>query len=273
MNKEVEFIKSKNFYAVGVFKHIKSRNKIDKILNKIDTIFTNGEFKTFPKIIEIYEKEYKSNNLNVFIGRIIPKKFIPVYDNLSSKQKKKIIMINDNKIENVLHIKVQNDLKSSYNKLISYAIKDKIQIRGAFKEIYNKDKIDLYVESYDLKIENKDTIKYYSNKARNLKNVYPTEFVGKWKLRGEIIEPIKYFNPRKKHHISNTHLSTIILNSNGSTNIKNITWKENYLIVNNQGVIIYNKMYIEKKLFRKYLFLLVNKKESNSRPYLYFYKK
>jgi len=63
-----------------------------------------------------------------------------------------------------------------------------------------------------------------------IKNVYPKEYIGKWQLVGEIIEPPYLFNPKKKHYDLGIKYNSIELYHDGSTNLENVTWKDRYLI-------------------------------------------
>ena len=87
----------------------------------------------------------------------------------------------------------------SYKKIIEYAKENNIQIRGSFQEVYNNDKIDIYVEAYDLNQENDDELAHRMYLDKHVANVHPKDFIGKWKLMGEIIEPPYLFNPKKIH--------------------------------------------------------------------------
>lgn len=270
---EVELIINPNFLIVGKITTIKDRNSITKVIEQVDKK-QNNDLKKYDMIIENYEKGYKEKNINCFIGRIIPENLKNYPDVLLEYKKKGLIFLNSNKIETVLHAEVKESVTETYKEMIEYANKNNIQIRGNFQEVYSKDKIDIYVEAYDLKIENKDELEHRENIKNRIKNIHEKEYVGKWILQGEITELPRNFNPLKKHYYPDTKYKILELNKDGSTNFENVTWKENYLIINENNITYYSHLFKpEKKLFKTYMEVLINQKESNARPYYYYYKK
>ena len=158
--------------------------------------------------------------------------------------------------------------------MIEYANKNNIQIRGNFQEVYQDNKIDIYVEAYDLTKENEDELQHRETLKNNIKNIYPKEFIGTWSLQGEVNELPKMFNPLKRHYYPDTKYEILELNKDGSTNFDNITWKEKYLIIREDNITYYSTLHTpRKKLLNTYMTVLINQKESNARPYEYYYKK
>lgn len=269
----VELITNPNFLIIGKITTLKERNSIKKILNQIDKKQDNY-FKNYDIIIENYEKGYEDKNINCLIGRIIPEHLKDNPNTLLEYKKKGFIITNSNKVQTVLHATVKETVTETYKEIIEYASKNNIQIRGNFQEVYSKDKIDIYVEAYDLNIENKDELYHRENIKNRIKDIYEKEYIGTWALQGEITELPRNFNPKKKHYYPDTKYEILKLNNDGTTNFENVTWKENYLIINENNITYYSHLYKpERKLFNKYMRVLINQKESNARPYYYYYKK
>lgn len=256
---------------IGKYVKIKSRSEIKKYLNIIDKKIHFKEISKEPYVFINLEKGYKDENILCFIGRMLPNRYKGYYKYISDLYQKGLEVYCDNKPETMLYIKGQEDISRLYKKLITYSSKNNIQIRGEYQEIYHDDFKEIYVESYDLNIENTDTIIYRKKKLENLQNIYPKEFVGTWELKGEITEPSKLFNPKRKHHMPNTILKELILLPDGTTNFPHILWKENFLIIKEGDITIFDPLYLKKD--KNYLEILINQKETNARPYCYYYKR
>lgn len=269
----VELITNPNFLIIGKITTLKERDSIKKILNQIDKKQDNY-FKNYDIIIENYEKGYEEKNINCLIGRIIPEHLKDNPNTLLEYKKKGLIITNSNKVQTVLHAEVKGTVTETYKEIIEYAHKNNIQIRGNFQEVYSNDKINIYVEAYDLNIENEDELYHRENIKNRIKDIYEKEYIGTWALQGEITELPRNFNPKKKHYYPDTKYEILKLNNDGTTNFENITWKENYLIIKENNITYYSHLYKpEKKLFKTYMRVLINQKESNARPYYYYYKK
>lgn len=269
----VELITNPNFLIVGKITTIKDRNSIAKVIEQVDKK-QNNDLKKYDMIIENYEKGYKEKNINCFIGRIIPESLKNYPDVLLEYKKKGLIFLNSNKVDNVLHAEVKESVTETYKEMIEYASKNNIQIRGSFQEVYSKDKIDIYVEAYDLNIENEDELLHRNNLKNKIKDIHDKEFIGTWVLQGEVTELQGNFNPLKKHYYPDTKYEILELNKDGTTNFENITWKADYLIIKENNITYYSYLIKPKrKLFKKYMRVLIKQKESNARPYCYYYKK
>lgn len=269
----VELITNPNFLIVGKITTIKDRNSIAKVIEQVDKK-QNNDLKKYDMIIENYEKGYKEKNINCFIGRIIPESLKNYPDVLLEYKKKGLIFLNSNKVDNVLHAEVKESVTETYKEMIEYASKNNIQIRGRFQEVYSKDKIDIYVEAYDLNIENEDELLHRNNLKNKIKDIHDKEFIGTWVLQGEVTELQGNFNPLKKHYYPDTKYEILELNKDGTTNFENITWKADYLIIKENNITYYSYLIKPKrKLFKKYMRVLIKQKESNARPYCYYYKK
>lgn len=269
----VELIENPNFLIVGKFTTLKNREKIQNTIKEIDRK-QKKHFKNYNIIIENYEKGYKEKNIQCLIGRIIPDYLKENPNVLFSYKKKGLTILNSKEIKKVLHTTVTDNITEAYKLIIEYANKNNIQIRGNFQEVYEKDKIDIYVEAYDLNVENEDTLRHRKELQSKIKNIYPREFIGKWVLQGEITELPSQFNPRKKHYYPDTKYEILELNKDGTTNYVNIKWKDKYLIITEGNITYYSYLHKpQRKLLTTYMTVLINRKESNSRPYSYYYKK
>ncbi len=269
---KVGLIKNPNYLIIGKFVRLKTRKDYQKVLNKIDKKINYSSILDCPEVFLNYEKIYKEKDITCFIGREITK-YKNHYDLIHRWQSKKLIVLNHNKVGSMLHIKTEEDIDCSYQQLIQFANKNNIQIRGEFQEYHHDNKTDIYVEAYDLKVENKEEIEHHKYLEKNLEKIHPKKYIGNWILQGEIVELPRIFNPRKNHTIPETKLVKLTLNPDGTTNFKNFTWQDNYLIQKENNKFIYHPFYIHKKWFRTYLIILIGSKYSNARPYQYYYKK
>ena len=272
-NQKVELITNPNYIVVGITTTIKSRMEINNVLEKIDSIINEESFTKYDMFFENFEKGYQEEDIKCFIGRVLPKHILENTTSILFYKKDGVEIHNSQMVKTTLHTTTKNVLEG-YKDIIEYANKNNIQIRGNFQEVYNNDKIDIYVESYDLSIENEDVIRINKNKQDKIKNIYPKELIGTWLLMGEITEPPYLFNPKEKHYMPDTILITLELNKDGTTNFEHITWKERYLIIKENNITYYSYLMPPKKYENEvYMKTLINQKESNSRPYEYYYKK
>ena len=135
---------------------------------------------------------------------------------------------------------------------------------------------DIYVEAYDLTKENEDALIHMKKIEEMFKTTEPTydsKYVGNWILQGQIVEPDKLFNPNKEHFMPDTKYKKLILYKDGTTNYDNVTWRDDYLIIESNGKIIDNRLYQEtSKDGTRYLGIFMNDININARPYRYYYK-
>lgn len=258
----VEFTNNRDIYIVGKYFKSISRKDIDNVeLKKLNQ---------FPKVVINYEKTYKEDDIACLIGYEVTKEEYEKLDRDDLKEKGLICLYNDSvKEKTILHTVVKNDVIDAYNDLIVFAAKNNIQILREFYEIYYEDYIDIYIDAYDLNVENKVVIEHDKQLGEKLKDVYLDEYVGTWQLQGEIIELPFFFDKDKKHYMPDTELVVLELKKDGTTNFPHILWKENYLIIDMDGIKVYDLMNIRNG----YLNILINLKYSNARPYEYYYKK
>ncbi len=272
-NKKISVIENQDYYIVGVTKRISNRTKIEKILNEVDKKVKLDKFKIYPKIFCNYESSYKEKDISCFIGRKIPVNEETDYALINQIKSKNIEVYAENKVKKHIRCSVENNILKTYQDIIKFANKNKLEIFNGYTEIYNEGKIEIDAACFNKDEINKDTLEYYQYLSKKIKDIYSKEYVGTWQLQGEITEPPKLFNPRKKHFIPNAKLKTIILNEDGTTNFKHIIWKENYLIQNFNGDIAYNRFYITKKGLNQYLFVFANTTYKTRMPYELYYKK
>ena len=270
MEKEkVELIEPKKIYYIGVYKVLSSREE----LKRIRKIYNNNPlFNKTEDVFITYEKGYKENNIKCFIGKVFNEE---TYDIINSIKEKPILfdLTNNGKVKNMLHIKTSN-IENGYKAIIKYASENNIQIRGEFIEIRNNEEADIYVEAYDLNKKYEVSDEYNKIKINSLKDIHEDKYVGTWYLQGEIIEPSRFVKYDEEHFIPDTKYKTLELHKDGTTNFSNITWKENYLIIEEDNTKFINYIYEPKEYNNEtYMEILLNQKESNSRPYNYYYKK
>ncbi len=214
--------------------------------------------------------------LLVFIGRVLNDELKTNYNFIKVMESMGLEVLTDNKVETLLHTSSTDDVIETYKEMIKYANSNNIQIRGEFIEIYNDGKTDIYVEAYDLTKNNEDALiheKQLEEKFKTTEPIYDSKYVGKWCLQGQIVEPLKIFNPNKEHFMPDTKYKELILYKDGTTNYDNVTWRDNYLLVENNGKIVDNRLYQENsKDGTGYLGILMNNININARPYRYYYK-
>lgn len=266
----VGYGKFKNIYFCGYFRKIKNRSEIAKIRNKY---FDNVYMKDLDDVFISYEKGYKETNIKCFIGKCIDLKNEDLVNYCKMKKMSIIDLTNNNRVKTFCHVKVR-DINAGYKDIIRYANEHNIQLRGEFQELKNGDETDIYIEAYDLSMQNKNTIEYNEHVLSNLKNRHSKKYVGKWVMQGEIIELPKQFKYKDEHYIPDTMYNTLELYEDGSTNLENVTWADDYLIVKEDDVKYVHNLYPPKKrFFTTYMEILLNGKNNNKCGNLYYYKK
>ncbi len=268
MKEKVEVVKNPLLPTITNYHVIKNRKEINNLYF--------NESSEFLKVFINYEKEYKEENIKCEIGVLLPDNIYKDKSKLSDLEHK----YNEKAFieyhpEYYIHT-VTNDIQEGYKDIIKYANKNNYQIRAPFIEIKNDDYYDIYIEAYDLKVKNEVSENYNKSKENTLSKKLikrpNKEFIGKWKLIGEITEPIKYFNPNEEHYIPNTKYDYIEIYKNTKTNYEELTCIDNYLIHKTSN----NKKFFSHLSKTKYddiITILMNTEESNSRPYEYYYRK
>lgn len=266
----VGYGKFKNIYFCGYFRKIKNRSEIAKIRNKY---FNNIYMKDLDDVFISYEKGYKETNIKCFIGKCIDLKNEDLVNYCKMKKMSIIDLTNNNRVKTFCHVRVR-DINAGYKDIIRYANEHNIQLRGEFQELKNGDETDIYIEAYDLSTQNKNTIEYNEHVLSNLKNKHSKKYVGKWVMQGEIIELPKQFKYKDEHYIPDTMYNTLELYEDGSTNLENVTWTDDYLIVKEDDIKYVHNLYPPKKrFFTTYMEILLNGKNNNKCGNLYYYKK
>ena len=274
----MELIKNPIFVMIGEFKELKTRDDFNKELDDIDKkVGTNyRNFSKLPSVLISYEVGFKEDNITCFIGRVLNDELKTNYNFIKVMESMGLEVLTDNKVETLLHTSITDDVIDTYKEMIRYANSNNIQIRGEFIEIYNNDKTDIYVEAYDLTKDNEDALiheRQLVEKFKTTEPIYDSKYVGKWCLQGQIVEPLKIFNPNKEHFMPDTKYKELILYKDGTTNYDNVTWRDNYLLIENNGKIVDNRLYQENsKDGTRYLGILMNDININARPYIYYYK-
>ena len=263
---KVKLIKGKKMHFIGKYQILKNRDDYYKLFDKYFGMNCMDD-----RVFISYEIGYKEKNIKCFIGKVLSDQAFEYSD----KKFRKLDLDDNGKINSFLYVKTCN-VRDGYKEIIEYANKFNIQIRGAFVEVTSaKNKlVEIFVEAYDLNVENKDEIKFRYEKLNNISNRHDKKYIGRWIMQGEIVELIKDFKPRVRHEIPNGAKVILELHEDGSNNYDNITWKENYLIINDDGTIYLDYLNAPKKyLFKTYMTVLINRKESNARPLKCYSKK
>ncbi len=274
----MELIKNPMFVMIGEFKELKMRNDFKKELDDIDKkVSTNYmDFSKLPSVLISYEVGFKEDNITCFIGRVLNDELKTNYNFIKAMESMGLEILTDNTVETLLHTSSIDDVIDTYKEMIKYVNNNNIQIRGEFIEIYNDNKTDIYVEAYDLTKENEDALihmKKIEEKFKTAEPIYDSKYVGKWCLQGQIVEPLKIFNPSKEHYMPDTKYKELVLYKDGTTNYDNVTWRDDYLLIKNNGKIVDNRLYQETtKDGTRYLGILMNDLNIKARPYRYYYK-
>ena len=272
----MELIKNPKFVMIGEFKELKTRDDFKKELELIDKKIDEKSYTNLPSVLISYEVGFKESDITCFIGRVLNDELKTNYNFIKMVESMGLEVLTDNVVETLLHTSSNDEVIDAYKEMIKYANNNNIQIRGEFIEIYNSYKTDIYVEAYDLTKENEDALihmKKIEEKFKTTEPTYDSKYVGKWQLQGQIVEPDKLFNPNKEHFMPDTKYKELILYKDGTTNYDNVTWRDDYLIIENNGKIIDNRLYQEtSKDGTRYLGIFMNDININARPYRYYYK-
>ena len=274
----MELIKNPMFVMIGEFKELKMRNDFKKELDDIDKkVSTNYmDFSKLPSVLISYEVGFKEDNITCFIGRVLNDELKTNYNFIKAMESMGLEILTDNTVETLLHTSSIDDVIDTYKEMIKYVNNNNIQIRGEIIEIYNDNKTDIYVEAYDLTKDNDDALiheKHLEEKFKTTEPFYDSKYVGKWCLQGQIVEPLKIFNPSKEHYMPDTKYKELVLYKDGTTNYDNVTWRDDYLLIKNNGKIVDNRLYQETtKDGTRYLGILMNDLNIKARPYRYYYK-
>ena len=274
-NIHMELIKNPKFVMLGEYKELKARNDFKKELERIDKKVDNKMFSELPSVLISCEVGFKENDITCFIGRVLDEDLKTNYEFIKKMESIGLETITNNKPETMLYTS-SNNMIESYKEMIKYANKNNIQIRGEFIEIYDNDKIDIYVEAYDLTKDNEDAklhAKQLQEKFNSTKPIYDAKYIGKWILQGQIVEPLKIFNPNKEHFMPDTKFKELILKADGTTNYDNVTWRDGYLLIETNNIAIDNPIGQENSQDgTRYLGIMMKDENINARPCLYYYK-
>lgn len=263
-------ITNPKYHAIGKLITLKNRSELPTIIQKFPK-----ELEKLNTIFISYEKGYQEKKIKAFVGKVLDEKTSTNYNLISKMLKQGYSHDSDQMPPTYLYLKTQNIIEG-YKELITYANKKNIQIRGPFQEITENNQTHIYVEAYDLNIENEDAIQWKKSVKEKLEktNNHPKKWIGTWYLQGEITELPKMVKYKRKHYLPDTKYKKLELQEDGTTNFKNITWKDKYLIIHEKDQEYYHILSEPtKKLLNTYMEVLINQKESNARPYIYYYKK
>ena len=205
----MELIENPRFVMIGEFKELKTRDDFKKELDAIDMkVGTNyRDFSKLSSVLISYEVGFKEDNITCFIGRVLNDELKTNYNFIRAMESMGLEVLTDNVVDTLLHTSSTDVVMDAYKEMIKYANNNNIQVRGEFIEIYRDDKIDIYVEAYDLNKNNEDALiheKQLEEKFKTTEPIYDSKYVGKWCLQGQIVEPLKLFNPNKEHFMPDT---------------------------------------------------------------------
>lgn len=263
---------------------LQSRNNYEKELQEIKKQIDKANIQVDKKVLFNFEINYKENNIDTFVGYTVDEselegkeQYYKFATTIGYKTDKipNLEIITKNKCEKFLVGTGKiNEIQNIYQEMVNYSNTNKIQIRGNFIEVYDNNNVEIYVEAYDLNKINEDYIYYLNN--YKVSDKIDKKLIGKYQIV-EILPEIKYMlNTDKIKNSLNTKYNELILNNDGTTNYKEITWNKEALILDydNKKIPLPIHMYIINKEI--YLNILMNEEYTyykSQRPMDYIYKK
>ncbi len=171
----------------------------------------------------------------------------------------------------------ENDLIELYKEMIKYAKTNNYQIRGWFTEVYDNEKITIYVEAYDLNEKNNDLIRYiYNFNKKEIKFELDEDLIGIYEIR-DILPSMKYmFNPKRVKSLLDTNFKRLELKNDGTTNYDYIKWTRGKLLLKYNDNVVPLLIYSEIIAGKRYYEILMNESYNNylmERPLSYIYEK
>ena len=166
------------------------------------------------------------------------------------------------------------NIESLYSEMIKYANDNNIQIRGFATGVLKDNKVELYIEAYDLKEKNED-YEYYLSKYTPTKEL-DNNLVGTYIIKDILPDHLYMFNPNKQKNTTDTKYNELILNSDGTTNYKEINWNKKELVLSLEDKLIPLPIHLFKYDDKKYLEILMNESYEyfySQRPMSYIYEK
>ncbi len=255
-NKTVEVISNPDFYFVGQFKIM---DRKDLATFDFQEGFLGYHENHWALACINLEESYETKQMKCFVGKLISREEEPEFLNylysLKNHAKKKELpnIFHETIYKKYLHVSNTN-IEDAYHDIISFANQHHYILDGGFIEIQNNDKIDVYKAFIDTTEINEDHQRYFHEHLSKLKNIHEKKYVGKWLLQGEMVWCYQNVFKDGKIRKVNDDTTLLILYEDGTTNLDNVMWKEDYLIKNNNNYI---HMHYGKKGLQKYLTLLI----------------
>lgn len=271
----------------------KELQSLEKYFEIIEKKLTKIGFKCDCKVVITLEVGYKEENVELFIGYLLP--WATRYPKLFSKFIKKKAKLG---LEYwgyptvdylcALDVKDEKEVPKACSDMIEFASKNKIQILGPFMELYQIGKdIEIYAFANDLKKtpevkmirERKKLNKIYEGYKKD-NSIFVkyfkdnNEIIGAWKIK-EILPNID-FNPEVQKSIPDTKFEELILYENGNTNYDNVKWTGDYLIIESNNNITTNPIIKIKTVNKEYLEIRMSDLSTiypNAAPVSYIYEK
>ncbi|MBR2997750.1 MAG: MerR family transcriptional regulator [Bacilli bacterium] len=269
-NKKIELIPYIN--EPIVCKKITLKNKNDYFLeiDKVKKEIIEAGYTPIDKIISYLEIGFVDENIDTLVGYTVKEKVRHQHNNDSL-----IELFGQLKNEKTLvgHDDMKN-IESLYSEMIKYANDNNIQIRGFATGVLKDNKVELYIEAYDLKEKNED-YEYYLSKYTPTKEL-DNNLVGTYIIKDILPDHLYMFNPNKQKNTTDTKYNELILNSDGTTNYKEINWNKKELVLSLEDKLIPLPIHLFKYDDKKYLEILMNESYEyfySQRPMSYIYEK
>ena len=269
-NKKIELIPYIN--KPIVCKKITLKNKNDYFLeiDKVKKEIIEAGYTPIDRIISYLEIGFVDENIDTLVGYTVKEKVRHQHNNDSL-----IELFGQLKNEKTLvgHDDMKN-IESLYSEMIKYANENNIQIRGFATGVLKDNKVELYIEAYDLKEKNED-YEYYLSKYTPTKEL-DNNLVGTYIIKDILPDNLYMFNPNKQKNTTDTKYNELILNSDGTTNYKEINWNKKELVLSLEDKLIPLPIHLFKYDDKKYLEILMNESYEyfySQRPMSYIYEK
>ena len=284
-----------NVAGINVVVEKKELKSLEKHFEMIAKKLTKIGYNCDCKVVITLEVGYKEENVELFIGYLLPwapgTRYHELYMEFFEKKDKLGLDLWEYPIMDylcTLDVKNEKEVSKICSEMIEYANKHKIQILGPFMELYQTDgDIELYALANDLKktpevkqirdIKKLNKIYEEYKKDNSIFTKYfkdNKEIIGTWKIK-EILPNID-FDPKVQKSIPDTKFEELILYENGNTNYDNVKWTGNYLIIESNNNITTNSIKKTKIDNKEYLEIRMSDLSTiypNAKPTSYIYER
>ena len=269
-NKKIELIPYINKPIVCKKITLKNKNYYFLEIDKVKKEIIEAGYTPIDRIISYLEIGFVDENIDTLVGYTVKEKVRHQHNNDSL-----IELFGQLKNEKTLvgHDDMKN-IESLYSEMIKYANDNNIQIRGFATGVLKDNKVELYIEAYDLKEKNED-YEYYLSKYTPTKEL-DNNLVGTYIIKDILPDHLYMFNPNKQKNTTDTKYNELILNSDGTTNYKEINWNKKELVLSLEDKLIPLPIHLFKYDDKKYLEILMNESYEyfySQRPMSYIYEK